>query len=82
MNELVREENTSSVSPSHARASCAMEVVNKTSVVIDELKSPTCCVCSLQFKKNAGFSRAISQGIGLERMREEKKRKNPLQEGM
>ena len=47
VNELVREENASSVSPSHDKDSCAVGVVNKTSVVIDELKSLTRCVSSL-----------------------------------
>ena len=70
MSEIVREEKASSISPSPARASFEMGVVNKTFVVIDAFKSLTRCVCSLLFKGNVGFSRAISQGIGPEKMRE------------
>ena len=47
VSEIVREETVSSVSPSPARASFVVGVVNKTYVVIDALKSLTCCVCSL-----------------------------------
>ena len=43
----VREENASSVSPSSARASWVVGLVNKTLVVIDKLKSLRRCVCSL-----------------------------------
>jgi len=64
----VREENASSVSPSLARASHGLGKVNKTFVVIGELNSMTHYFCSLKVKGNVGFSRAISQGIGPERI--------------
>jgi len=47
VSEIVKEENVSSVSPSLAKASCIMGVVNKTFVVVDELKLLTRCVCNL-----------------------------------
>ena len=47
MNQIVGEENASSVSLNLARASCVAKVMNKTSVVIDALNSPTRCVYSL-----------------------------------
>ena len=47
VSEIAREENASSVSPNHARASYVVGVVNKTFFIIDALMSLTRCVCSL-----------------------------------